>query len=141
MDQNDKLIQSLRHITRTIVALDEGRSSQKRVLIILNKTGCITQKVLTEKLGIQPGSASEVIGKLENLGMIRRTPSQTDRRTQEVCLTEKGRKEAEEAVLRRSRSHQKMFSCLTEQEKENFLLILEKLDADWEERYRKKHRR
>ena len=41
---------------------------------------CMTQSELTEYLGVQPGSASEVIGKLESAGLIVRTPSEKDRR-------------------------------------------------------------
>ena len=62
---NDKLIMNLRDISHTMRSLYEGRGSQKRILIILHEVGKITQRALTERLGIQPGSASEVIAKLD----------------------------------------------------------------------------
>ena len=37
--------------------------------MMLLETGPVTQKKLTALLGIQPGSASEVIGKLEAAGL------------------------------------------------------------------------
>ena len=46
----------------------EGRGGQNRVLTILKEEGEMTQRALTERLGIQPGSASEIIGKLEKGG-------------------------------------------------------------------------
>lgn len=134
-DINDKLIINLRDIGHTMRSLYEGRGSQKRILIILNETGTITQHALTKRLGIQPGSASEVIAKLENAGLITRVPSETDRRTVDVALTEKGRQRAREAAAHRSRRHEDMFSCLSEDEKKELLSLLEKVSTDWEKRY------
>lgn len=51
--------------------LYEGKGSQKRILIVLEDIGgCVTQRQLTERLGIRPGSVSEVIAKLESMGYI-----------------------------------------------------------------------
>lgn len=48
--------------------LYEGKGSQKRILIVLEDIGgCVTQRQLTERLGIRPGSVSEVIAKLESM--------------------------------------------------------------------------
>ena len=62
-----KLIINLRDINHVMRSLYEGKGSQKRILIVLNEVGNITQRELTERLGIQPGSVSEVIAKLEKL--------------------------------------------------------------------------
>lgn len=134
-DTNGRLIINLRDISHTMRFLYEGKGSQKRVLIILNEVGSITQRALTKRLGIQSGSASEVIAKLENAGLIIRTPSDADRRTTDVTLTEKGKQSALEAVKQRNRRHEEMFSCLSEKEKSDLLLLLEKINADWEARY------
>ena len=85
-DVNDRLIINLRDMGQTIL-LYEGKGSQKRILIILLEVGSITQRALTSRLGIQPGSASEVIAKLENAGLIQRTVSTDDRRTANIRLT------------------------------------------------------
>lgn len=135
-DINDRLIIHLRDISHTMRFLYEGKGSQKRILIILNETGTITQQALTKRLGIQPGSASEVIAKLEHIGLIVRTPSRADRRTVDIALTEDGKKRAREAAAQRSKRHEEMFSCLSEEEKSQLLSLLEKINADWEQRYR-----
>lgn len=135
-DINDRLIIHLRDISHTMRFLYEGKGSQKRILIILNETGTITQQALTKRLGIQPGSASEVIAKLEHIGLIVRTPSRADRRTVDIALTEDGKKRAREAAAQRSKRHEEMFSCLSEAEKSQLLSLLEKINADWEQRYR-----
>lgn len=135
-DTNDKLIRNLRDVSHTMRFLYEGKGSQKRILIVLDEIGGnITQHQLTELLGIQPGSASEVIAKLESAGYIRRTPSETDRRTADITLTKTGKSEAAEAKAQRTRRHEEMFSCLSEEEKSTLLSLLEKVNADWETRY------
>ncbi len=135
MSSDNKLIMNLRDLGHMLRFLFEGKGSQKRILILLNESGTVTQRELTEKLGIQPGSASEVIGKLENAGLIHRTPSAEDRRTAEINLTEIGIEKAHEAAHQRKKRHQEMFSALSEDEKETLLNLLEKLNADWENRY------
>lgn len=140
MDTENKLIINIRDIGHMVRFLFEGKGSQKRVLIILHESGGMTQRELTEKIGVKPGSASEVIGKLESAGLILRTPSEEDRRTADIQLTEAGRARAEEAAGQRKQRHQEMFSCLSEEEKITLLNLLEKLNADWDKRYRDKDR-
>lgn len=146
-DINDSLILNLRDLSHTMRSLYEGKGSQKRILIILDEIGgTITQQKLTERLGIQPGSSSEVIAKLENAGYITRTPNETDRRTADISLTETGKIFAAEARKQRIRRHEQMFSCLSDEEKNQLLSLLEKINKDWEKRYqnvadhRKHHR-
>lgn len=129
------LIRNIRDISHTMRSLFEGRGSQKRVLIVLLETGPITQRALTQRLGIQPGSASEVLSKLENAGLICRTASENDRRTTDISLTEDGRQQAAIAKEQRDRRHQEMFSCLSSGEKQELLALLERINGDWQRRY------
>lgn len=135
-DINDKLIINIRDLNHIMRFLYEGKVSQNRILIILNEVKCITQRDLTERLGIQPGSASEVLSKLENAGLIIRTASETDRRTTSVTLTDKGTQFALEALEQRNQRHKDMFSCLSEEEKNELLSLLEKINDDWDSRYK-----
>ncbi|MGN1203176.1 MAG: MarR family winged helix-turn-helix transcriptional regulator, partial [Eubacterium sp.] len=135
MDTDNQLIINLRDSGHTLRFLFEGKGSQKRILIILNEVGTITQHQLTERLGIKPGSASEVIAKLEDSGLIQRTPSTSDRRTTDLKLTEAGKQLADEALQQRKQRHQEMFSCLSEEEKATLLSLLEKVNTDWNSRY------
>lgn len=135
MDTNDKLIINLRDLSHIMRFLYEGKASQKRILMILNELKTITQRDLTEHLGIQPGSASEILSKLESAGLIIRTRNETDRRTTDVSLTDAGRELAAEAFAQRQRRHEEMFSCISEEEKEKLLSLLEKIYADWRIRY------
>lgn len=130
-----KLVFGLLDISRTMRSLYEGRGSQKRVLIVLSETGTITQRDLTARLGIQPGSASEVIAKLESAGLVERTASEEDRRTANISLTRDGLRQAEDALEQRRRRHEEMFSALSEEEKARLLALLEKINSDWASRY------
>lgn len=136
VDTKDKLIINLRDLSHIMRFLYEGKGSQKRILIVLNEVGAITQRALTERLDIQPGSASEVFAKLESAGLISRTPSETDRRTADIVLTQKGKELAIQAVEERSLRHEEMFSCLSSDEKSQLLSMLEKINDDWYRRYR-----
>lgn len=135
VDINDALIIGLRNLSHIMRFLYEGKGSQKRVLIVLDRAGPITQRELTQRLGIQPGSASEVIAKLESAQLITRTPSETDRRTSDIRLTAAGQARAAQAAYERQQRHEAMFSCLTAEEKQTLLGLLEKLHADWTARY------
>lgn len=134
---NNKLIWNLRDIGHTLHHIREGKGSQKRVLILLWESGATTQRELTERLDIQPGSASEVIGKLEAAGLIIRTPSKADRRTTDISLTSQGMSEAEAAYVQRELRHQQMFACLSPEEQETLLGLLERVNASWDTHYRK----
>ena len=135
LDINDDIIINLREISHIMHCLYEGKGSQKRILIVLNDTGKITQRKLTKELGIQPGSASEVITKLENNDCIIKTANETDHRTIDIELTEKGKKLALEANSQRHKRHEEMFSCLSDDEKKELVALLKKVNTDWKERY------
>ena len=137
LDLNNKIIWNLRDIGHTMRHLYEGKGSQKRILMLLDENGTMTQSDLTQQLEIQPGSASEVLGKLEESGFLVRTPSEADRRTTNIDLTGAGRAAAEWARTLRRERHDQMFACLGEEEKAALLALLEKVNDHWDQQYRK----
>ncbi len=137
IDINKKLVINLRDIGHVIHCLYEGKASQKRILIILREEGRITQCRLTERLGVKAASVSEVIKKLEKAGLIEKKQCQQDKRTAIVKLTIKGKEEAHKAFEEREIRHQQMFSGLSNEEKALLLQLTEKLNNDWDTRYRK----
>lgn len=125
--------------------LSDGKGSQARILTILARhQGTISQRELIQSLGIQPGSASKVLGKLEHAGWIQRKPSVEDHRAVTIFITPSGREEAKAVEKRREAREKEMFLCLSKEEKETLLGLLEKIRQDWQERYpatqRKGHR-
>ena len=138
-DMDSRLVSHFREIGHTLRAVSEGKGSQKRILIVIDHYGSITQSALTEHLGIQPGSASEVLGKMEAAGLITRAQSESDKRTTDVCLTQAGRAAAKEAAAQRAARNAQMFSCLSEEEKAALLALLNRVNAAWDELYRQEN--
>lgn len=136
LDQNNKLIWNFRDIGHTMRQIFEGRGSQKRILILLRETAGMTQKELTARLGVQPGSASEVLSKLERVGLILRTPSETDHRTANIRLTSDGEMLAKEAADQRMERHEQMFAVLSGEEKDTLIALLEKINVHWDRTFR-----
>ena len=136
LDQNNKLIWNFRDIGHTMRQISEGRGSQKRILILLRETEGMTQKELTARLGVQPGSASEVLSKLEQAGLILRSQSETDHRTTDIRLTPAGNALAEAASTKRMERHEQMFAVLSDEEKDILIELLEKLNDHWDRLYR-----
>lgn len=134
-DIDEKLIMLLRDLGHMMRFQHEGKAGQKRILTILSEKETITQRDLTERLGIKPGSASEILSKLENAELIVRTQNEEDRRTTDICLTDTGRKLASEALEQRRQQNKKMFSCISEEEKQKLLSLLEKVCTDWREQF------
>ena len=132
LDIDSKLTALLREMGNLERFHMDRKGSQNRILWVLAREGGMTQRALTERLGIQSGSASEVLGKLEKAGLIRRDASETDRRTVDVSLTELGAAEAAHIQDQRKTRRAELFSSLTEDEKVNLLSTLETLLRDWQ---------
>lgn len=129
LDITGKLIWNFRNISHILRGMSGGKGSQKRILTVLLKSGQVTQTALTEYLGIKPGSASEVLSKMEAVGLIVRQENEADRRTVNIELTETGRKEAIRAAEERNRGHRELLLGLSGKEQEELLVLLEKLSA------------
>lgn len=136
MHISERILLSMTRLTKLSRAAFDGKSSQKRILHLLHKTGGMTQRELTEHMDIQPGSASEVITKLETANLVTRTISETDRRTANLSLTPAGVAQAQENEFQRKARMDEMFTALSDDEQTQLLSILEKLSDDWENRYR-----
>lgn len=133
--QDEDLIHCLWDVNHKMRALHEGKASQSRILIILNEKGSMTQRAMTEHLQIKPGSASEILSKLEKRGLIARRENEEDRRTADLILTEKGKAVALEAVEMRRRLYEEMLGCLSEEEKRTLIGLLCTLQSSWVERF------
>ena len=130
-DQDGKLFAILQELGYFCRFYFDGKGGQNRILHILAKHGGMSQKDLTERIGIQPGSASEVLGKLERAGYITRQPEETDKRTFVVSLTEAGNARGAELEKERSARLNELFSIFSVQEKEQMLSLAEKLYGAW----------
>ncbi len=138
MSLNDKLVYNLRDMAKIIRHCTEARGGQGRALLLLQEHSVLTQRQLTEMMHIQPGSASELIRRLEDQDLIVRRPNREDARTWDVVLTAEGLKKAQQIKVDDADTVEQMFALLGDEDKALLLGLLEKLDQGWEE-YRPKH--
>ena len=93
----------------------------------------MTQRDLQEASCITSASLSEVIAKLEAEGLVTRERSETDRRQLTVTLTPEGEHKAREVIRTRAEFERLAFECLSEDEKDELLSMLDRLAASWME--------
>ena len=111
-----------------------GRSGKSPMLcMLLGSGGTVPQQELCTYFELKPGSLSEILSKMEDAGLIERTRDEHDCRKLNVHLTELGQAQAEKEVTARAKFHDECFSCLTYEEQEQLLDMLERIHAHWEE--------
>ena len=101
---------------------------QGRVLAALHEQPEISQKELTQRLGMSKQSLAELLGKLEKNQLIHRTPSEQDKRSVIVRMLPKGWEAARE-LGDFSCDVDYIFDCLTETEQAQFTEYLERIMA------------
>jgi len=105
----------------------EGRMHEGMILYALSVNDGITQKELAQNLHIRPQSLTVTITKLEEDGFITRHRSEKDKREQIVSITEQGMERCNAISEVRDQTNLKMFSVLSDGEKEDLFRILEKV--------------
>lgn len=111
-----------------------GRVSQSRTLRILDEYGEVTQRQLQDLMGIQQGSLSEVVKKLEGQGLIVRERGLSDQRQVLIRVTEKGKEQNRLDRESRTRQSVELVSVLDEGEQRQLMALLDKLLASWKAR-------
>lgn len=101
----------------------QAGASQELVLRILDREGSPDQQFLLRELRVRPGSLSELLGKLEQKGLIERERSESDRRRVIVRLTESGRK----ALTPGETAADDPFAVLTDEEQSSLRALLNKV--------------
>ena len=128
MENPDGLYALMRACGHVLYHQGGRKSGQGRILRILSHCESMSQRELQEILGIQTGSLSEILAKMESAGLIERERDETDRRRSIVRLTQTGRDRAGKC---RAGKHPDMFSALNEEQKNQLKELLSILLADW----------
>ncbi|GEP19740.1 MarR family winged helix-turn-helix transcriptional regulator [Pediococcus argentinicus] len=128
LDELAKIRKQLRQLKSSKLSLIDPNSGQGKALSILKSQPSITQRDLVNELNMRPQSASEIIQKLDKKEMIYRHKSETDKRILQIELTEKGQR----ASQRLSLNETEHMDVLTEDEKEELSLVLDKLIDSFE---------
>ena len=132
MEKDLELMRKMRRCGHLLYHRYSPNQSQSRIVLLLHRNGPMNQKELLEQMHIQPGSLSEVVAKVENCGLIERKRSEKDRRVWELQLTEKGHNRALQFEKQREETAERLFSVLTDRQKEDFGEILSILLENWD---------
>ena len=103
-----------------------------RLLDCAAKNPGVSSRELCEFLDVRPSSLSEMLSRAEADGFITRTVDEADRRIQRISLSAKGQKAVNDMENARNQEAKKMTSALTEEEKEQFCALCDKLSAHME---------
>ena len=103
-----------------------------RLLDCAAKNPGVSSRELCEFLDVRPSSLSEMLSRAEAEGFITRTVDEADRRIQRIALSEKGQKAVNDMEAARNAEAQKMTSALTDEEKEQFCALCDKLSTHME---------
>ncbi len=110
-----------------------GKAGQQRILMRLDSHGRTTQKELQDVLEISSGALSEILQKMEDSDLILRTKSAEDKRQVDLVLTDKGLETARSVEAHYHRTLERMFECLTAEQKEQLEETLGILTAHLDE--------
>jgi MarR family transcriptional regulator, 2-MHQ and catechol-resistance regulon repressor len=89
--------------------------------------GPLTISQIQEKVRLASGSMTAAVDRLENLGLVVRKSSPSDRRARVVELTTKGRRLAASSFARHAKDLEALMSALSEKEMEQIYVPLKKL--------------
>ena len=102
---------------------------QSRLLLLIAGNDGIIQRDLAAQMDVRPSSMTEMLAKMEQLGLVRRGQDEKDQRVMHIFLTGEGQKAAEESKKTNDRLTRELFRGLTPEEIEEMLCLVKKLTA------------
>lgn len=87
----------------------------------------VSMSELSRMLLVSNGNATAVVDRLERDGLVRRTPSETDRRTVHVALTDQGLHQFEALAVEHEAEVNSLFANLTEADLDALTDILKRM--------------
>ncbi|WP_129045329.1 MarR family winged helix-turn-helix transcriptional regulator [Companilactobacillus metriopterae] len=111
-------------------------TGQNRVLSILSKEDGLIQSQLAEIIDIRPSSLAELLKKMEDNNLVTRSESEEDKRIKHVYLTDEGKAMAKGLSAEATESEM-FFQGLSDEEKQQFSDILEKIPNGWDDEFKK----
>lgn len=133
--KNDDLLTLLHKSSHFLHHRRGGKRGQGKILTLLAEHPEISQKELQELLGIESGSMSELVIKLEQKGLITRTKDEADKRMARLMITDLGLEVSKEIEARDGEEDKLLADFLTTQEQEQLKELLSKLLKGWEEHH------
>lgn len=131
---DEHLLECMRACAHYLRHQTERRGSQRRALELLcaRGDGGMTQRELIERMGIQPGSMSELLGKLEDQCYIARCKNPVDKRNVDLYLLDAGHDALQKMQEEYERTLARLFSALQQEEKAQLQALLKRLLDSWD---------
>jgi DNA-binding MarR family transcriptional regulator len=102
---------------------------KSKLLQLISQNDGIIQRDLAEEMDVRPSSMTEMLLKMEQLGLIVRKQDEKDQRAMHIYLTDDGKVAVEEAVKATENLTSALFKGLSEEEISQMLEITQKLCA------------
>jgi DNA-binding MarR family transcriptional regulator len=103
--------------------------AQFDLLVQVGANQPLSQQELADKLLVTKGNITQMLGKMEKLGLIER---KHEWRTKRITLTQKGEQIFEEVVPKQELFQASQFQALTKEEQKQLLFLLKKLDCNYD---------
>ncbi len=126
-----RILHLLGYLGHYMYVMRGGLGGKQHVLKTLLLQGEMTQRELLELLHTSSAALSEVLGKLEREGLIKRGRSEADKRQLEVSLTEAGKGAAAEMVREEREFEKDSLDILSQEEKVDLLNRLDAIFDHW----------
>lgn len=127
----DRLFQvahRLRRSTQRVFAPLGLTPAQERALRIVTRSGGTARMgEIASRMGIVPRSATGLIDRLEEAGVVRRAPDPDNRRSVQVTLAEKGERLREAMARARTDAAEELFAPLTDAQRADLAALLDLL--------------
>ncbi len=115
----------------------QPKHGQMRLIYLLTQKEELTNSQIVEALDIRPSSVSVMIKKLEEDGLVERHDSPDDKRISLISLTDKGRDLIKSSHDFKTEFSDALFDGLTDDEKDEFGRLLNKLTDSLDEKFKK----
>ena len=129
----ERIFAGIRRFSKILKREEFGHHGKARILNVLLEKGPMSQKALQDEVEITSSSASELLRKMEDHGLITREADPGDARGLIVTITEAGRAKAMALNSEKTEKAKKLFTALSEEEKEQLAGMLDKIQASWYE--------
>jgi MarR family transcriptional regulator, lower aerobic nicotinate degradation pathway regulator len=101
--------------------------AQLSVMTLLRRTPGMDQKTLSQRLGLDVATVSEIAARLERRGIIDRLPAKADRRSKLLFLTTKGQELLSVVQPLARRASSKLVSALAKADEKRLIALLQQL--------------
>lgn len=129
----ERIFAGFRRFNKILRREEFGHHGKARILNVLEANGPMNQRALQDEVEITSSSASELLKKMEDHGLITRTQDPENSRSLIVEITEAGKERAAAFDAEKKEKTKKLFAALTEEEKVQFAEMLDKIQASWYE--------